>query len=85
MYITLKCDNWAELLPYVQLAHNTAYSSTLEENSHSLVFGRAAVLPVDLILGVPATTGPQSQLDYSHRTVENLQLVYELARRNLKE
>ena len=31
MYSTLKCDNWAELLPYVELAHNTAYSSTLEE------------------------------------------------------
>ena len=27
----------------------------------------------------------RSQLDYSRRTVENLQLAYELARRNLKE
>lgn len=85
MYSTLACDNWAELLPFVQLAHNTAYSSTLEETPHYLMFGRAAVLPVDLILGVPATTLPQSQLDYSRRTVENLQLAYELARRNLKE
>ena len=85
MYSTLACDNWAELLPYVQLAHNTAYSSTLEETPQYLVFGRAAVLPVDLILGIPATTEPQSQLDYSRRTVENLQFAYELARRNLQE
>ena len=49
------------------------------------MFGGAAVLPVDLILGVPATTEPQSQLDYSRRTVENLRPAYELARRNLKE
>ena len=49
------------------------------------MFGRAAVLPVDLILGVPSTSAPQNQLDYSKQTVENLQLAYELARRNLKE
>ena len=49
------------------------------------MFGRAGTLPVELILGVPSTDAPQSQLDYSRRTVENLQLAYELARRNLKE
>ena len=49
------------------------------------MFGRAAVLPVDLILGVPSTRSSQSQLDYSKQTVENLKLAYELARRNLKE
>ena len=85
MYVNLACDDWAELLPFVQLAHNTAYSSTLEETPHYLMFGRVAVLPVDLILGVPATTAPQTRLDYSRRTVNNLQLSYELARRNLKE
>lgn len=85
MYSNLACDNWAELLPFVQLAHNTAYSSTLHETPHYLVFGRAPLLPVDLILGVPATDTPQSRLDYSRRTVENLQLAYELVRRNLKE
>ena len=85
MYSNLACDNWAELLPFVPLAHNTAYSKTLEETPHYLVFGRAGTLPVELILGVPSTDAPQSQLDYSRRTVENLQLAYELARRNLKE
>ena len=85
MYSNLSFDNWAELLPFVQLAHNTAYSTTLQETPHFLLFGRAAVLPVDLILGVPSTSAPQNQLDYSKQTVENLQLAYELARRNLKE
>ena len=45
MYSNLSFDNWAELLPVVQLAHNTAYSTTLQETSHFLMFGRAAVLP----------------------------------------
>lgn len=56
-----------------------------EENLHCLMFGRAAVLPVDFILGVPPTTEQQSQLDHSRHTVENLQVAYELARHNLKQ
>ena len=47
--------------------------------------GRAAVMPVDLILGVPSTSTLQTQLDSSKQTVENLQLAYDLARRNLRE
>ena len=87
MYSNLSFNNWAELLPFVQLAHNTAYSTTLQETPHFLMFGRAAVLPVDLILGIPSTSAPQTQLDYSYskQTVENLQLAYELARRNFRE
>ena len=49
------------------------------------MFGRTATLPIELILGVPSTDAPQNKLDYSRRTVENLQLAYELARRNLQE
>ena len=85
MCSNLPCDNWAKLLPFVQFAHNTAYSRTLEEAPHYIVFGRAATLLVELILGVPPTDAPQCQLDCSRRTVENLQLAYELARRNLQE
>ena len=85
IYSNLACDNWAELLPFVQLAHNTAYSKTLKVTPHYLVFGRAATLPVDLILRVPSTDAPQKTLDHSRRTVENLQLTYELARRNVQE
>ena len=47
--------------------------------------GRAAVMPVDLILGVPSTSTLQTQLDSSKQTVENVQVAYELARRNLGE
>ena len=85
MYSTLACDNWVDMLPFVSLAHNTAYSSTHEETPYYLVSGRAAVLPVDLILGVPATPLPQCQLGYSRGTVDILQLAYELARRNLED
>ena len=49
------------------------------------MYKRQAVLPVDLILGVPSTSAPQTQLDYPKQTVENLQLAFQLARRNLSE
>ena len=85
MYVNVKYDNWAELLPFIELAHNTAYNKTLEETSHFLMFGRRASLPVDIIIGVPCTSGSGTRLDYSRRTVENVQLANEIARRNLQE
>ena len=85
MYVNVKYDNWAELILFIQLAHNTAYNKTLEETPHFLMFGRRAPLPIDLILGVPCTSGSGTRLNYSRRTVENLQLAYEIARRNLQE
>ena len=85
MYTNLSFDNWAELLPFVQFAHNAAYSTTPQETPHCLMFRRAAVLPADLILVVPSTFAPRTQLDYSKQTVENMQLAYELPRRNLRE
>ena len=72
-------------MPFVQLAHNTAYSTTLQETPHFLLFGRAAVQRVDLILGVPSFSAPETHLGYSKQTAENLQLAHELARRSLKE
>ena len=79
------CDNWVELLPFVQLAHNTAYNKTLHETPHFLLFGRRATLPVDVILGVPTHNASQSRQYYSRCTVENLQVSHEIARRNLQE
>ena len=84
-YINVEYDNCAELLPFIQLVHNTAYNETLEETPHFLMFGRRASLPVDIIICVPCTSGSGTRLEYSRRTVENLQLAYEIAPRNLRE
>ena len=66
IYGNLACENWAELLPFAQLAHNTAHSKPLEETPRYLVFGRTDTLPVELIVGVPSTDAPQKKLDYTH-------------------
>ena len=85
MYVNVKYDTWAELLPFVQLAHNIAYNKKLEKTPHFLTFGRRASLSVDIFPGVPCTSDSGTRLDYSRRTVENLQLAFEIARRNLQE
>ena len=82
--MSIKYDNGAELLPFIQLAHNTAYKAR-EETPHFLLFGRRASLPVDIIIGVLCASGSGIQLEYSRRTVENLQRAYEIACRKFQE
>ena len=41
--------------------------------------------PVDFTFDVLSISAPQTQLDCSKQSVENLQFSYELARRDLKE
>lgn len=40
----VKSDHWAELLPFMQPAHNTAYNQTLRRLPHYLMFGRRVLL-----------------------------------------
>ena len=60
MYVNVRYDNWAELFPFIQLAHDTAYNKTLAKPPDFLMFGRRASLAVDVILGVPCTSGCRS-------------------------
>ena len=83
MYCEVAHDDWAQLRTFVQMAHNTAYSSTLHETPHYLMFGRMPTLPIDVIMGMPQADIPDSALQYAHKTVEKLQFAYELASQNL--
>ena len=85
VYCELAHDDWVQLLPFVQMAHNTAYSSTLHETPQYLMFGRMPTLPIDVIVGMSQADIPDSALQYTHKTVENLKFAYELARQNLGE
>ena len=81
VYCDVAREDWAQLLPFVEMAHNTAYNSTLhQETPHYLIFGRMPTLPIDVIMGMPQADIPESALQYTHKTVENLQFAYELAR-----
>lgn len=84
IYTDVQNDKWAELLPFAELAHNTAYSITLEETPQFLMFGRRATLAVYAMLGVLSNSGSDWRLEHWRCTVNNLQISYYLARRNPK-
>ena len=59
--------------------------TTLEETPHILSFDRRASLPVDFNISISCIADYVTWLEYPRRTVENLPLVYEIARANLQE
>ena len=85
MYSNIAQNNWAEVLPFIQLAHNTSFSSTMHETPFFLMFGRQARLPIDIIFGIPHVGKSATTEEFAHATRENLQIAFELARRNLSE
>ena len=78
-------NNWAEVLPFIQLAHNTSFSSTMHETPFFLMFGRQARLPIDIMFGIPHVGRSTTTEEFAHSTRENLQISFELARRNLSK
>ena len=85
MNSSIKQDSWASLLSFVQLAHNTSFSATMHETPFFLMFGRQARLPVDTILGIPHEGSTTDTYVCAQGTRDNLQISFELARRNLTE
>ena len=85
MYSSIGQTSWAEVLPFIQLAHNTSLSSTMHETPFFLMFGRQARLPIDIIFGIPHVGRSTTTEEFAHSTIENLQIAFELARRNLSE
>ena len=76
MHSDIKQQNWAALLPFAQLAHNTSYNGTVHETPFFLMFGRQARLPVDIILGLPHLGHDVDTQEFSIKTQENLQLAF---------
>ena len=85
VYCELAHDDWAQLIPLVQMAHNIACSNTLHETPHYLVFGRMPTLPSDVIMGMLQADKPDSALQCTHKNVENFQFACELENQNLGE
>ena len=85
MHSTIDQSNWASLLPFVQLAHNTSFSATMHQTPFFLMFGRQPRLPVDIILGIPHEGRTADSEELSQNTRDNLHIAFELARRNPTE
>ena len=87
MYSNIAQNNWAEVLPCIQLAYNTSFSSNMHETMFFLMFGRQARLPIDIIFGIPHVGRSTITEKFTHFTRVKLQIAFELActSRNLSE
>ena len=85
MYSNIAQNNWAEVLPFIQLAHNTYFSSAVHETPFFLMFRWQARLHIGIIFGIPHVGRSTTTEEFAHSTRENLQIAFELARRNSSE
>ena len=76
MYSDIAQNNWAEVLPFIQLTHNTSFSLTMHETPFFLMFGRQARLPFDIIFGIPHVGRSTTTEKFAHSTRENLQIAF---------
>ena len=78
-------DDWDEILPFAMSAYrNTPHEST-KHSPHSLMFGREAVLPVDIIFGNPPRDVPQCATEYGLWLKECMQTAHQDTRKHLKK
>ena len=84
-YIAIAQKYWADVLPFIQLAHNTSFSTTTHETPFFLVYERQARLPVDIIFSIRRVGRSTTTEEFAHSTRENLQIAFELSLRNLSE
>ena len=85
MHNAIDQSNWTSLLPFVQSAHNTIFGATMHETPRFLMFGRQPRLPIDGTLGVLHVERTADTEQFVKNTRVNLQIAFELARRNLSE
>ena len=85
IYSNIAQNSWAEILPFIQLAQKTYFSSTMHEIPFFLMFGRQARLPIGIIFGISHVGRSTTTEEFAYLTRENLQIAFELARRNLSE
>ena len=74
VYSNIVQNNWAEVLPFIQLARNTSFSSTMHETPFSLMLGRQERLPIDIIFGITHVGRSTITEEFAHSTRENLNL-----------
>ena len=72
MYRDIAHNNWTEVLPFIQLAHNTFFSTTMHETLFFLMFGQQARLTIDIIFGISHVGRSTTTEEFAHSTRENL-------------
>ena len=74
---------WDLQLPYVMMAYRTSVQESTGATPFSLMFGREAKLPVDIMYGQPPNTLALSASEYSLQLRRHLEHSYHLVRDHL--
>ena len=75
--------NWDLQLPFVMVAYRTSVQESTGATPFSLMFGREAKLPVDIMFGCPPNTPPVPACEYSLQLRSRLEHSYHLVRSHL--
>ncbi|MEE8326536.1 MAG: reverse transcriptase domain-containing protein [candidate division NC10 bacterium] len=82
-YVNAGHTDWDEFLQYVTFAYNTAVHATTRYSPFFLIFGREAVLPVDVAMGTVRERG-QAHYPYVRQMLKDFREAYRMVRRNLE-
>ncbi|GBM13336.1 hypothetical protein AVEN_226313-1 [Araneus ventricosus] len=77
-------EDWCQHLPLALMAFRNAYHRTVEETPAFLLYGKAAVMPYDLIFSDPVRTYSDTP-SYAQQLVNRLQSTYTLVKNNLEK
>lgn len=75
---------WAEMLPYVVFTYNNSRQEATGFDPFYLVYGRQALLPTDVRLGLKQTRKLVSDDDYVNRSISMLAKARKIAAENIK-
>ena len=76
-------DQWDEILPKLMCAYRTSVHESTKRMPFSLIFGREARLPVDVMFGLPAPASSSCKTLYVSNLQQQLESSYRVVRENL--
>ena len=78
-------DNWDLMLPMVMLAYRTSVQETTGATPYSLMFGREARLPADVMFGTPPGQADTSSSDYAFNLRQRLEKSFQEVRAKMNQ
>ena len=81
-YVNTRQDNWDTFLPLLQLAFNTAQSSTTNFTPYFLMFARQAILPLEVHWNI-ASRPTMTRSKYIKSLQQELLAIFELVREHV--
>lgn len=82
--LTASGDKWPDTLPYIVFCYNTGYQDSTRYSPFYLVYGRDAVLPLDVVYNRRQLAELRDASDYAAQVRENLAKARQLASKHIK-